>query len=248
MTDLSDRTALVTGGSRGIGRASALSLAGAGARVIVHYGSSLGEAQSVAEEIRSAGGAAEIASADLNGPGGPASLAEQVRQFVGPRLDILVANAGTGGASSIIDQQFDHFDRMYAVNVRAPFFVVQQLLPLLGEGSSVIVITSLAARSVVGDLPAYAATKGAAETMVRHFASKLGGQGIRVNALAPGVIDTEMSSFTKTERGREYALGIQALKRIATPDDVAPVVRFLASDDARWITGASIAVDGGSKL
>lgn len=248
MTDLSGRTALVTGGSRGIGRASALSLASAGARVIVHYGSSLDEAQSVAEEICSAGGKADIACADLNSPEGPASLAKQVRQLVGARLDILVANAGTGGASSIVDQRFVHFDRMYAVNVRGPFFVIQQLLPLLGEGSSVIVITSLAARSVVGDLPAYAATKGAAETMVRHFASALGGQGIRVNALAPGVIDTEMSSFTKTERGHDYALGIQALKRIATPDDVAPVVRFLASDDARWITGASIAVDGGSKL
>jgi NAD(P)-dependent dehydrogenase (short-subunit alcohol dehydrogenase family) len=230
-----------------LGRATALSLAKAGARVIVHYGTSLGEAESVVEAIRSAGGAADIVGADLNNPEGPSSLAEQVGQLV-QKLDIVVANAGTGGASSIADQQLDHFDRMYAVNVRAPFFLVQQLLPLLGEGSSIVVITSLAARAVVGDLSAYAATKGAAETMVRHFASKLGGQGIRVNALAPGVVDTEISSFTKTKRGRDYALGLQVLKRIATPEDIAPVVRFLVSDDARWITGASIAVDGGSKL
>ncbi|TDQ89542.1 SDR family NAD(P)-dependent oxidoreductase [Paraburkholderia silvatlantica] len=247
MTDLSGRTALVTGGSRGIGRATSLSLAKAGARVIVHYGTSVGEAESVVEAIRSAGGAADTVGADLNSSAGPSLLAEQIGQLV-QRLDIVVANAGTGGASSIADQQLDHFDRMYAVNVRAPFFLVQKLLPLLGEGSSIVVITSLAARAVVGDLSAYAATKGAAETMVRHFASKLGGQGIRVNALAPGVVDTEISSFTKTECGRDYALGLQVLKRIATPEDIAPVVRFLVSDDARWITGASIAVDGGSRL
>jgi 3-oxoacyl-[acyl-carrier protein] reductase len=176
------------------------------------------------------------AGADLNDPEGPASLAEQVGRLV-QRLDILVANAGIGGASSITDQQLDHFDRMYAVNVRAPFFLVQHLLPLMGNGSSVTVITSLSARAAVGDLSPYAATKGAAETMVRHFASKLGERGIRVNALAPGVVDTEISSFTKAERGRDYALGLQVLKRIATPADTAPVARFLASDDARWITG-----------
>jgi 3-oxoacyl-[acyl-carrier protein] reductase len=125
------------------------------------------------------------AGADLNDPEGPASLAEQVGRLV-QRLDILVANAGIGGASSITDQQLDHFDRMYAVNVRAPFFLVQHLLPLMGNGSSVTVITSLSARAAVGDLSPYAATKGAAETMVRHFASKLGAQSIRVNAARRG--------------------------------------------------------------
>ena len=247
MTDLTGRTALVTGASRGIRRAIALSLAQAGAHVIVHYGSSHGEAQNVVETIRSAGGVADLVCADLSSPQGPASLAEHVGQRVN-RLDILVANAGIGGAASLVEQELDHFDRLYAVNVRAPFFLVQKLLPLLGDGSSVTVITSLSAHAAVGDLSAYATTKGATETMVRHFASKLGERGIRVNALAPGIVDTEISSFTKTESGRDYALGLQALKRIATPEDIAPVVRFLASSDARWITGASIAVDGGSRL
>lgn len=95
---------------------------------------------------------------------------------------------------------------------------------------------------------AYAATKGALETLVKNWAAILGPHGIRVNAVAPGVIDTEMSSFTKTEAGREAALGMQSLKRIGKPEDIADVVAFLASDGARWITGASIPVDGGSKL
>ena len=97
-------------------------------------------------------------------------------------------------------------------------------------------------------LLAYASTKGALETLVKNWAAILGPRGIRVNAVAPGVIDTDMSNFTKTEEGREITLGMQALKRIGKPEDVADVVAFLASDAARWITGASIPVDGGSKL
>jgi NAD(P)-dependent dehydrogenase (short-subunit alcohol dehydrogenase family) len=132
---------------------------------------------------------------------------------------------------------------------------VQQLLPFLGEGSNIIVISSIGARAVVGkpglDKPsilAYAATKGALETLVKNWAAILGPKGIRVNAVAPGVIDTDMSNFTKTEAGRDVTLEMQALKRIGKPEDVADVVAFLASDAARWITGASIPVDGGSKL
>ena len=116
-------------------------------------------------------------------------------------------------------------------------------------------ISSIGARAVVGkpglgnpSILAYAATKGALETLVKNWAAILGPQGIRVNAVAPGVIDTDMSNFTKTEAGREVVLGMQALKRIGKPEDVADVVAFLASDKARWITGASIPVDGGSKL
>ena len=127
-------------------------------------------------------------------------------------------------------------------------FLVQQLLPALCKGSNIIFTSSLAARASVGKLYAYAATKGAVDTLVRHFAAALGPRGIRVNAVAPGVVETDMSNFTKTEGGREVTLGMQALKRIAQPDDIAPVVRFLASDDARWVTGETLHVDGGSKV
>jgi 3-oxoacyl-[acyl-carrier protein] reductase len=109
-------------------------------------------------------------------------------------------------------------------------------------------VSSLAARTAVGALSAYAATKGAVDTLVKHFAYVLGGRGIRVNAVAPGVVQTDMSNFTKTEAGRDFALGMQAFKRLAQPNDISGVVAFLASDDARWITGETIHVDGGSKL
>ena len=248
MTDLLSRTALVTGASRGIGRATARALATAGARVIVHYGSAVAEAESLVAEIRAAGGRADAVGADLGAPDGAHKLAAEVKRLVGERLDILVANAGVATAASIEDQTMEDFDRMFAINVRAPFFLVQQLLPLLGEDSSVVLLSSLAARASVGLLPAYAATKGAIDTLVKHFAVLLGPRGIRVNAVAPGVIDTDMSKFAKTEEGQAFTLGMQALQRIGHPDDVADVITFLSSDAARWVTGDTVQVGGGSKL
>jgi 3-oxoacyl-[acyl-carrier protein] reductase len=208
VSNLSGKTALVTGASRGIGRAIALALAGAGARVLVHYSSSEQEADAVVAEIRKTGGRAEKVGADMRQADGPHTLAGRVRAIVGDRLDILVANAGISKAASIEDTTIEDFDNLFAVNVRAPFFLVQQLLPALGKGSAIIF----------------------------------------TNAVAPGVVETDMSNFTKTEAGREATLGMQALKRIAQPEDIAPVVAFLASDDAHWITGDTVHVDGGAKL
>jgi NAD(P)-dependent dehydrogenase (short-subunit alcohol dehydrogenase family) len=196
----------------------------------------------------SPGGKADAVGADLGAPDGAHKLAAEVRKLVGERLDILVANAGIATAAAIEDQTIGEFDRMFAVNVRAPFFLVQQLLPLFGAGSSIVLLSSLAARASVGLLPAYSATKGAIDTLVRHFAALLGPRGIRVNAVAPGVIDTDMSKFARSEEGREYTLGMQALQRIGKPDDVADVVTFVASDAARWITGETLEASGGSKL
>lgn len=248
MTDLISRTALVTGASRGIGRATARALALAGARVIVHYGNSAEDAHSLVAEIREAGGQADAVGADLSASDGAQRLAAEVRKLVVGQLDILVANAGIAVPATIEAQTIEDFDRMFAVNVRAPFFLVQQLLPLLGDGSSIVMTSSLAARAAVGQLSAYSATKGAIDTLVKHFASLLGPRGIRVNAVAPGIIDTDMSEFAKTEEGRDYALKMQALQRIGHADDVADAVTFLASNSARWVTGDTIQVGGGSKL
>ena len=248
MSNLSGKTALVTGASRGIGRATALALAKAGAQVIVHYSSSGKEAEAVVAEIRKAGGRAEKVAADLRAPNGPHELAKLVHGMVGSRLDILVANAGISKSASIEDTTVEDLDELFAVNVRAPYILLQQLLPAMGQGSSVVFLSSLAARASVGTLSAYAATKGAVATLVTHFASALGERGIRVNAVAPGIVETDMSSFANTEVGRNITLGIQALKRVAQPDDIGGVVAFLASDEARWITGDTVRVDGGSKL
>jgi 3-oxoacyl-[acyl-carrier protein] reductase len=248
MTNLANKTALVTGASRGMGRATALALAAAGAHVIVHYGRNAEEAKAVVDQIRAACGRADAVSADLAAPDGAHLLAAQVRNLAGNHLDILVSNAGISNAATFETMTVKDFDSLFAVNVRAPFFLLQQLLPIMGDGGSVVFLSSLGARAAVGTLAAYASTKGAINTLVKYFAAALGPRGIRVNAVAPGVIDTDMSNFTKTEAGREIALGMQALKRIGKPEDVADVVTFLASDAARWITGANIPVDGGSKL
>jgi 3-oxoacyl-[acyl-carrier protein] reductase len=255
MAALQGKTALVTGASRGIGRATASALAEAGAHVLVHYGRSVQEAESLVAAIQAKGGSANAISADLGTPNGAALLAGQVRSIVGDRLDVLVLNAGISKAARIADYTVEDFDNLFATNVRSPFFLVQQLLPVFGEGSNITVISSATARTVAGkpglenpSVLAYASTKGALETLVKHWAAILGPRGIRVNAIAPGVIDTDMSNFTKTEAGREVALEMQALKRIGKPEDIADVVAFVASDGARWIPGASIPVDGGSKL
>jgi 3-oxoacyl-[acyl-carrier protein] reductase len=248
MPNLSGKTALVTGASRGIGRASALALAAAGAQVLVHYGRGANEADRVVGEIREAGGRGDAVAADLERADGPHKLAKLARDVIGDRLDILVANAGISKSATIEDTTVEDFDRLFAVNVRAPFFLVQQLLPILSKGSSIVLLASLAARGVVGTIPAYAATKGAIDTLVKHFASLLGPRGIRVNAVAPGVVETDMSNFIRTDAGRHLVLSMQVFKRLAQPDDIGGVVAFLASEDARWVTGDTIHVDGGSKL
>jgi 3-oxoacyl-[acyl-carrier protein] reductase len=215
VSTLQNTTALVTGASRGIGRATALVLARAGANVLVHYGRSAQEAESLVDAIRAQGGRANAVQADLGLPDGAALLAKQVRAIAGDRLDVVVLNAGISKAARIPDYTIEDFDNLFSTNVRGPFFLVQQLLPVLGEGSNIVVISSLVSRMVIGNpslenpsILAYASTKGALETLVSNWAATLGPRGIGVNAVASGVIDTEMSNFTNTEAGREIALGM----------------------------------------
>jgi 3-oxoacyl-[acyl-carrier protein] reductase len=147
---LQNKTALVTGASKGIGRATALALAKAGAHVVVHYGRSAQEAESLVAEIQTNGGRADAISADLGTPDGASLLAKQVRSIVGDRLDVLVLNAGVSKAARVADHTVADFDNLVATNVRGPFFLVQQLLPVLGEGSNIVAISSAVTRTVVG--------------------------------------------------------------------------------------------------
>src|SRR6202165_4202210 len=178
MATLQGKTTLVTGASRGIGRAIASALANAGAHVLVHYGRSAQEAESLVAGIRSKGGRANAIRADLGTPEGPTLLAKEVRSIAGERLDVLVSNAGISKVGTIKDHTAEDFDNLFATNVRSPFFLVQQLLPVLADGSNIVVVSSLGARAVVGkpglDTPsilAYAATKGALETLVKNWAA-----------------------------------------------------------------------------
>jgi NAD(P)-dependent dehydrogenase (short-subunit alcohol dehydrogenase family) len=249
MTDLSNQTALVTGASRGLGRATALRLSQAGARVILHYSASRAAAEALAEEIRGQGGVADLVGGDLSAADGAHKLADAVRALGIGRLDILVANAGVANGAPLEEQTVEDFDFQFAVNVRAPYFLVQQLLPLLGEGSRVILLSSVVARAAFENLSTYSATKGAVEVLTRTFAKELGPRGIRVNAIAPGAIDTDMAQgFLGSEEGRDYIKSLQALKRIGQPEDIADAVLFLASDQSRWVDGRSLEVSGGANL
>jgi NAD(P)-dependent dehydrogenase (short-subunit alcohol dehydrogenase family) len=150
MTTTSKKIALVTGASRGIGRATALALAKAGVRMMIHYGRSASEAQALQKQIETDGGQADTVSADLASPDGPEKIAEQAQKVAGTNLDILVANAGISKVAPIENHTIEDFDNLFATNVRAPFFLVQQLVPLLGDGSNIAFIASDAARWITG--------------------------------------------------------------------------------------------------
>ena len=248
MTKLSNRTALVTGASRGIGRATAARFAKDGARVIVHYAAAADKAESLVAEIRAAGGQADALGADLTERDGPARLAEGVKGLGIEKLDILVANAGTANSATIETHQIDDFDRLFALNVRAPFFLIQALSPTLSEGASIILTSSVVARIGYPEVIAYAATKGAVDTMVKSLALHFGPRNIRANAVAPGAIETDLASFLQDPEARKGILARQALQRIGQPDDIADVFAFLASDDSRWISGRTIEASGGGFL
>lgn len=245
------RTALVTGASQGIGAATAKALAADGFHVLVHYGRRAERAEAVAASIREAGGSAETIAADFADAPSAERLADEVKARLGEgQLHALVLNAGVmPGDTSIANCTPELFDQVFQVNLRAPFFLLQQLAPVLAEGASVTMVSSVTARRATGAVAAYGSMKAALESLVMRGAAELGSRWIRVNAVAPATTASEtIAPWTSTERGREMTIAVQALKRVAEPEDIADVIAFLASDKARWVTGAVIPVDGGTLL
>ncbi len=248
------KVAVVTGASRGIGRAIALRLARDGALVVVHYARNQKAARTTVREIEKNGGKALSVKADLSTLEGVGALFEAMdkglRELLGRReLDILVNNAGVGLGGSIQETTEPEFDELVAVNLKAPFFIMQQALPRLRDGGRIINISSATSRMAFPDEIAYAMTKAALNSITFSLAKQLAPRGITVNVVAPGIIDTDFQAdWFRDPKAREFAASVAALGRLGLPEDIADVVAFLASSDARWITGAFIDASGGSLL
>ena len=245
------RTALVTGASRGIGRAIAERLAADGVLVAVHYARSEAAASEVVSGIERAGGRAFAIRADLGVDSGVETLVDaletRLRRLTGVvGLDILVNNAAVR-AGSIEHTTPEEFDRVFRVNVRAPFFLIQGTLSLLRDGGRIINISSADTRVAVPAELAYTMTKGAINALGRTLAVALGARGITVNTVAPGPTVTEMNAAWLRDSAMlaETTTAVTALGRLGEPRDIADAVAFLASDDARWITGQLLDVSGG---
>lgn len=247
---LANKTALVTGASRGIGRAIARRLADDGAHVFVHYNRSSAEADTLVAEIEKDGGSAEAVAANLEDVESVNRLIADIKAKLGSRkLDILINNAGIFEAHALGDNDASALDRQLAVNVRAPYQLTSGLVDHLSSDARVLFTSSIAAKSALPGLGAYGLTKGAIDTLTRYLAAELGERGIRVNAIAPGAIDTDMASdFLGTDESREWVKSTQALKRIGQTEDIARVAGFLAGPDSGWVTGQVIDASGGYRL
>lgn len=253
MGTLAGKTALVTGSSRGIGRATAERLAREGALVAVHYTSNQPAADDAVDTITASGGRAFAVQAELGVSGDVDKLFTDLEAGLkeysdaGPRLDILVNNAGIMGGTSPEETSPEQFDRLYAVNAKAPFFIIQRALPVMPDGGRIINISSGLTHFAQPSELAYAMSKGAVEMLALHLARHLGPRGITVNSVAPGITRNDNPVFDMPEAVTEMAK-LSAFGRVGEPADVGDVVAFLASEDARWITGAFIDASGGTLL
>lgn len=251
---LQGKIAVVTGGSRGIGRAIALRLAKDGALVVVNYQKNADAAAAVVHEVEGAGGEAFALQGDVGSLQGIEQFfawldAELTKRRGGKDFDILVNNAGIGRQGTVETATETSFDELMAVNVKAPFFVAQQAIPRLREGGRIINLSSALSRRPYPEMAAYSMGKAAINLFSVVLAAELGKRGITVNALAPGLIATDFTAHAREDpRVVERVSAHAALGRIGEADDVAGVAAWLASDDARWVTGQYVEASGGAGL
>jgi NAD(P)-dependent dehydrogenase (short-subunit alcohol dehydrogenase family) len=254
---LAGKTALVTGASRGIGKAIATRLAADGALVAVHYGRNKAHADAVVAAIAAAGGRAFAVGADLS-PGRVVASAKALvdaveRELVARTgkadLHVLVNNAGVAPVGDVTNTTEALFDEVFAVNVKAPLFITQNALRLIPAGGRIINLSSGLSRFAYPPVSTYALTKGAVDVLSLNLAKQLAPRGITVNSLAPGIIDTDMNADMLADAGHaKFAASVSAFNRVGKPEDIADVAAFLASDDSRWVTGQVIDATGGSLI
>lgn len=251
---MTQKVALVTGASRGLGQAIALRLAKDGMMVAVHYGKNQAAAAEVVAKIESLGGAAFAVQAEISKVTSIKAMYEQIdteltQRTSTARFDVLVNNAGTASAKPIEEWTEEEFDYQFDLNVKGVFFMTQMAMPRLNDNGRVINLGTGLTRFSYPDYAVYAASKGAVGVLNQYLAVVLGERGITVNTIAPGAIDTDLNAgWLRSEEGRSQTMAISAIKRIGMPDDIADVASFLASDDSRWITGQRIEASGGAHL
>ena len=240
---LKGKVALVTGASRGIGRAIAERLAKSGAAVAVNYAKNLDEAQKTVADIKAAGGNAFAVQADVGRVPEIVRMFDETIKHFG-KLDILVNNAGIMFLKTLAATTEADFDRIFDINVKGTYFACQQAATRLADGGRIINLSSSTTARLLADYSAYVATKGAVEQMTRSFSKELGARGITVNAISPGPTETELFLTGKTQAQIEFFSKQSAFGRLGQPVEIAETVAFLASDAARWISGQNIRVNG----
>lgn len=248
------KIAIVTGGSRGLGRNVVLSLARRGVDSVFTYHSNEDEARKVAAEVEGLGQRAVLLRLDTGDVSGFGPFVDQVRESLErlgvDRFDFLVNNAGTSLHKSFAETTEAEFDALYNVHFKGVFFLTQSLLPLINDGGRIVNVSSGLARFTFAGSSAYASMKGAVEVLTRYLAKELGPRGIAVNTVAPGAIATDFGGGMvrdNAELNRAVA-GMTALGRVGDPDDIGPMIASLLSEDNRWINGQRIEVSGGMNL
>jgi NAD(P)-dependent dehydrogenase (short-subunit alcohol dehydrogenase family) len=251
MTNIS-KIAVVTGGSRGLGKNMAIQLAKKGLDVIITYHSQKGEAENVVSEIEKLGQKAFALQLDVADSGSFNDFTNEVNitlknHFQTDKLDFLVNNAGVGAHASFGETTEEQFDTMVNIHLKAPFFLTQKLLPQFNNGGGIVNIASGLTRFSFTGYDAYATMKGGVETLSQYQAKFLGDRGIRVNIVAPGAIETDFGggAIRDNKELNNMISSLTALGRVGLPDDIGGVVAFLCSDDAKWVNGQRIEVSGG---
>lgn len=247
MGKLDGKVALVTGAGRGIGAGIAKRLAHDGASVIINYARSADQAETLAQKIVAAGGAASTIGADLSDMAQIDAMFETLVRRNGT-LDILVNNAGggSGGMPRLGDLTLDEYEFTFALNTRAVFFVTQHAIAMMNDGGRVISLSSSSTTTRQPGLSSYAGSKAAIEAFARIWATELAPRAITVNCVLPGIVNTDLiKDNIPPDLAKRYGAAVP-MGRMGEPEDIADVVAFLASDDARWITGQNIAVTGGA--
>jgi 3-oxoacyl-[acyl-carrier protein] reductase len=241
---LDGKVALVTGASRGIGRAIAVRLGHDGAAVVVNYSGNHKAANETVAAIESASGRAVAVQGDVGKVADIQQLFDAAFEHFG-KLDILVNNAGVIFYKPVADVTEEEYDRIFVVNVKGTFFACQQAAKRMADGGRIINFSSSTTAMMLPTYGTYVATKGAVEQMSHVLAKELGPRGITVNVVSPGPTDTELFGQGKTEQDKQRYAQMAALGRLGQPQDIADVVALLVSDEARWITGQNIRANGG---